>query len=150
MGNGVDLTWISHKSSTALRNIGTGAGIVRCATLQGVDPASPAHPLETRTSARPSFARCEFCEISRLRTRSLVFNKFLILSSRRFFQRGFARKSYSRQALRTDDFSVSTFSIHLSGWNNTRFALAGHLSARSVCSPESPGRLIGVGARVIK
>ena len=56
----------STKSSTALRNIGTGAGIVRCATLQGVDPASPAHLLETRTSTRPSFARCEFCEISRI------------------------------------------------------------------------------------
>ena len=62
----IDLAWISHKSSTALRNVGPGAGIVRCATLQGADPASPAHPLETRTSTRPRFARYEFCEISRL------------------------------------------------------------------------------------
>ena len=57
---------MSHKSSTARRNAGTGAGIVRCATLQGVDPASPAHPLETRTSTQPSFARYEFCETSGL------------------------------------------------------------------------------------
>ncbi len=68
------LTWISHyranatapQFSTALRNVGAGAGMVRCATLQGADPASPAHPLETRTSTRPRFARYEFCEISRL------------------------------------------------------------------------------------
>ncbi len=57
------LARILHKSSTALRNAGTGAGIVRCATLQGVDPASPAHPLETPTSTRPSFARYEFYAI---------------------------------------------------------------------------------------
>ena len=55
---------MSHKSSTARRNAGAGAGIVRCATLQGVDPASPAHPLETRTSAQPSFARYEFGGVS--------------------------------------------------------------------------------------
>ena len=53
---------MSQKSSTALRNIGAGAGIVRCATLQGVDPTSPAHPFETRTSAQSSFARHEFSE----------------------------------------------------------------------------------------
>ncbi len=77
------LTRISHKSSTALRNLGTGADFVgfACpcaaqmqATLQGVDPASPAHdsPLhsnfathgrrEAHTSTRSSFARYEFCE----------------------------------------------------------------------------------------
>ena len=54
----------SPKSSTALRNVGTVTGIVRCAALQGADPASPALPLETRSSTRPSFARYEFCEIS--------------------------------------------------------------------------------------
>ena len=54
----------SPKSSTALRNVGTGTGIVRCAALQGADPASPAPPLETRSSTRLSFARYEFCEIS--------------------------------------------------------------------------------------
>ena len=50
------------KLSTALRNLGTEAGIARCATLQGVDPASPAHLHETRTSTRPSFARYEICK----------------------------------------------------------------------------------------
>ena len=56
---GYDLARMSHKFSTALRNVGTGAGIVRCAILQGVDPAAPAHQLETRTSTRSSFARYE-------------------------------------------------------------------------------------------
>ena len=53
---------MSHKFSTALRNVGTGAALVGCATLQGVDPASPANLLDSRTSTRPSFARHEFCE----------------------------------------------------------------------------------------
>ena len=57
---------ISHKSSTALRNPGTGADFVgfacpcsaqKQATLQGVDPASPAHRREAHTSTRSSFAR---------------------------------------------------------------------------------------------
>ena len=65
------LARMSHKSSTALRYVGTGAGFVgfharashRCMpTLQGVDPVSPANLLETRTSTRPPFARYEFCE----------------------------------------------------------------------------------------
>ena len=54
------LTRMSHKLSTALRYVGTGADFVGFATLQGVDPASPAHLLETRTSTRPPFARHEF------------------------------------------------------------------------------------------
>ena len=53
---------MSHKSSTALRYLGTGADFVGFATLQGVDPVSPPHLLETRTSIRPPFARYEFCE----------------------------------------------------------------------------------------
>ena len=57
----------STKSSTALRNVGTGATLVGFATLQGVDPASPANQLDAPTSTRPSFARYEFCEISGLR-----------------------------------------------------------------------------------
>ncbi len=67
----------STKLSTTLRNLGTGAGIVRCATLQGVDPASPAHRLETRTSTRPSFARHKIFETSRLEVRrgqAFIFN----------------------------------------------------------------------------
>ena len=63
---GVHLARMSHKSSTALRNTGTGADFVGFATLQGIDPASPAHRLETRTSTRSSFARYEFCETSGL------------------------------------------------------------------------------------
>ena len=53
---------MSHKSSTALRYTGTGADFVGFRTLQGVDPASPPHRLETRTSTRSPFARDEFCE----------------------------------------------------------------------------------------
>ena len=53
---------MSHKSSTALRYTGTGADFVGFAYLQGVDLASPAHLLETRTSTRSPFARDEFCE----------------------------------------------------------------------------------------
>ncbi len=54
----------STKFSTVLRNIGTGAALVKCATLQGVDPASPAHQLEAHTSTRSSFARYEFGKLS--------------------------------------------------------------------------------------
>ena len=63
----------SPKSSNALRNVGTGTGIVRfparaphrCRpSLQGVAPASPAPPLETRSSTRLPFGRYEFYEIS--------------------------------------------------------------------------------------
>ncbi len=83
---------ILHKSSTALRNVGPGSGLrergqilsrgrgqtlnptLACtiarndpdgrASFSGkVDPASPAHRLETRTSTRPSFARYEFYAI---------------------------------------------------------------------------------------
>ncbi len=69
------LTRISHyranatapQSSTALRYVGTGAALAGCATLQGVNPASPAHRLDARTSTRSSFARHEFCEICGLR-----------------------------------------------------------------------------------
>ncbi len=68
------LTRISHKFSTALRNVGAGAAFVRCATLQGVDPASPAHQLEAHTSTRSSFARYEFCEICGLTFVLLVFS----------------------------------------------------------------------------
>ena len=78
------LARISHKSSTALRNLrlhvlrrdkaGTGADFVGFATLQGVDPASPkgygrtdpaspAHLRETHTSIRSPFARDEFFKI---------------------------------------------------------------------------------------
>ncbi len=53
---------MSHKLSTTLRNLGTGADFVGFATLQGVDPASPANRLEARTSTQPSFARYEICE----------------------------------------------------------------------------------------
>ncbi len=59
---------MSHKSSTALQNVSTGADLVGFATLQGVDPVSPANLLDARTSTRPSFARYEFCE-----TRGLVW-----------------------------------------------------------------------------
>ncbi len=41
--------------------------------LQGVDPASPAHLLETRTSTRSSIARHELCETSVLRRLSVDF-----------------------------------------------------------------------------
>ncbi len=58
----ITLARMSHKFSTALRYVGTGADFVGFATLQGVDPASLAHLLETRTSPRPPFARHEFCE----------------------------------------------------------------------------------------
>ena len=66
------LTRISHKSSTALRNPGTGADFVGfpcpcSAQMQvdfaGVDPASPANLHKTHTSTRSPFARDEFCEI---------------------------------------------------------------------------------------
>ncbi len=60
------LARMSRNSSTALRIIGAGAVFVGCATLQGVDPASPAHRLETPTSARSSFARDELFETSGL------------------------------------------------------------------------------------
>ncbi len=62
------LTRMSHKFSTALRNVGAGAALAGFATLQGVDPASPANLLEAHTSARPSFARHEFCETCGLTT----------------------------------------------------------------------------------
>ena len=65
----VFLTRISHKSSTALRYTGTGADFVGFANLQGVDPASLAHLLETRISTRSPFARNEFCEICGLTPR---------------------------------------------------------------------------------
>ena len=57
-----DLARMSHKSSTALRNPGTGADFVGFTTLQGVDPASSAHQREAHTSTRSSFARNEFYE----------------------------------------------------------------------------------------
>ena len=60
------LARMSHKSSTALRYTGTGADFVGFRTLQGVDPASPPHRLETHTSTRSPFARDEFCETCRL------------------------------------------------------------------------------------
>ncbi len=60
------LTRISHISSTALRNDGTGADFPGFGTLQGVDPASPPNLHETHSSTRPPFARDEFCEISGL------------------------------------------------------------------------------------
>ena len=53
---------MSHKFSTALRYVGTGADFVGFPTSQGVDPASSANLPETRTSTRPPFARDEFCE----------------------------------------------------------------------------------------
>ncbi|MBC9867258.1 MAG: membrane protein insertion efficiency factor YidD [Opitutae bacterium] len=56
------LARISHKFSTALRNIGAGADFAGFATLQGVDPASSAHRRKAHTSTRSSFARYEFCE----------------------------------------------------------------------------------------
>ena len=69
------LTRMSHNSSTALRNPGTGADFVGFATLRGVDPASPkgydrtgtassAHQREAHTSTRSSFAHYEFCELA--------------------------------------------------------------------------------------
>ena len=61
---------MSHKPSTALRNVGTGADLVGFATLQGVDPASPAYLLDARTSTRSSFARHEFGEICGLVSKS--------------------------------------------------------------------------------
>ncbi len=66
------LARISQKSSTALRNIGTGAALVRCATLQGVNPASLAHRLEAHTSTRSSFARYEFGEKCRLNRKVIL------------------------------------------------------------------------------
>ena len=57
-----DIAHMSHKSSTALRYVGTGADFVGFASLQGVDPASLANLPETRTNTRPPFARYEFCE----------------------------------------------------------------------------------------
>ena len=55
---------MSHKFSTALRNVPAGADLVGFATLQGVDPASPANLLEAHTSTRSSFARHEFGGVS--------------------------------------------------------------------------------------
>ena len=69
--NSLNLTRMSHKSSTALRYTGTGADFVgfpcpcfaqKQADFAGFDPASPAHLLETRTSTRSPFARDEFCK----------------------------------------------------------------------------------------
>ena len=54
------------QSSTALRNVSTGADLVGFATLQGVDPVSPANLLDAHTSTRSSFARYEVCETSGL------------------------------------------------------------------------------------
>ncbi len=66
------LARMSHKFSTALRNIrlhvlrrdktGADADFVGFASLQGVDPASPANLHKTRASTRSPFARYEFCE----------------------------------------------------------------------------------------
>ena len=56
------LARISHKFSTALRNIGTGEDFAGFASLQGVDPASSAPLPEAHTSTRSSFVRDEFCE----------------------------------------------------------------------------------------
>ena len=53
---------MSHKFSTALRNTGAEADFVGYASLQGVDPASPANLHKTRASTRSPFARYEFCE----------------------------------------------------------------------------------------
>ena len=61
------LARMSHKSSTALQYTGTGADFVGFGTLQGVDPASPPHRLETRTSTRSPLARDEFRETCGLR-----------------------------------------------------------------------------------
>ena len=79
----LNLTRMSHKFSTALRNLrlhvlrrdkaSTGADFAGFASLQGVDPASPkgydrtgtalSAPLpEAHTSTRSSFVRDEFCE----------------------------------------------------------------------------------------
>ncbi len=56
------ITRMSHKFSTTFWNTGTGADFFGFATLQGVDPASPANLFETRASTRSPFARDEFCE----------------------------------------------------------------------------------------
>ncbi len=60
-----------HKSSTALRNSrgrGQALHFGMAAKMKGmtptVDPASPAHRLDARTSARSSFARYEFGKLS--------------------------------------------------------------------------------------
>ena len=52
------------QSSTALQNIGPAATLAGCATLQGVNPASPAHRLDARTSARSSLARHEVGDVA--------------------------------------------------------------------------------------
>ena len=54
------LVRISHKSSTTLRYTGAGADFVGFATSQGVDPASPANLLESRTSTRPPLLATNF------------------------------------------------------------------------------------------
>ena len=61
--NFMKLARMSHKFSTALRNVGASADLVGFATLQGVDPASPTNRFDAHTSTRPSFVRYEFCEI---------------------------------------------------------------------------------------
>ena len=53
---------MSPKFSTALRNTGADADFVGFASLQGVDPASPANLHKTRASTRSPIARYEFCE----------------------------------------------------------------------------------------
>ena len=63
-----NLTRMSHKFSTALRNTGADADFVGFASLQGVDPASPANLHKTRASTRSPFARYEFCETCGLKT----------------------------------------------------------------------------------
>ncbi len=63
---------MSHKFSTALRYAGPGAGFVGFATLQGVDPASPANLHESPTSTRPPFARYEFCETCGLTSENII------------------------------------------------------------------------------
>ena len=64
-----EIARISHKSSAALRYVGTGGDFPGIGTSQGVDPASPPNLHETPTSTRPPFARDEFCEISGLASR---------------------------------------------------------------------------------
>ena len=84
------LTRMSHKSSTALRYVGTGADFVgfharashRCMpSLRGVDPASTAHLLETRTSTRPPFTRYEFYEKCGLEIQ-VAFYRWLFISTK--------------------------------------------------------------------
>ena len=82
-------------------------GIAGFATLQGVDPASPANLLDARTSARSSFARYEFggvshslgSEIYGLIVLEHGFNDFPFLNSGKSFRYIIDRKTVGNEFL---------------------------------------------------